>query len=139
MSEAKQSGALGHETKDAQVGAIAKFALGLAMLSAVVLALMWLMMNFLEKQYARATPPPSPLAAQRPVPPGPLLQVKPEKDIRQLRAAEDSLLQSYGWVLREANLVRIPIARALELTAQRGLPFKINDRGSKIENGGSRP
>jgi hypothetical protein len=130
---------LGHETSDANVGAITKFGIGLAVLSVLVLALMLVMLNFLEKQKERAAPALSPLASQRVLPSGPRLQVKPEKDLEHLRAAEDSVLATYGWVMRDANIVRIPIDRALALTAQRGLPTRSENRGSRIEDGGLRP
>jgi hypothetical protein len=65
--------------------------------------------------------------------------VQPEKDIEHLRAVEDSVLASYGWVMREASVIRIPIDHAIELTAQRGLPARSENRGAKIEDGGSQP
>ena len=37
------------------------------------------------------------------------------------RASEHTLLRSYGWVNRDARLVRIPIDRAIELYVQRNL------------------
>lgn len=39
-----------------------------------------------------------------------------------LRAAETELLNTYGWIDQEAGVVRIPIDRAMELIAERGLP-----------------
>jgi hypothetical protein len=41
-----------------------------------------------------------------------------------MQAAEDSLLKSYGWIDRERGIVRIPIDRAIEILAQRGLPVR---------------
>jgi hypothetical protein len=57
-----------------------------------------------------------------PSPPGPHLQVDPAADLTALRGAEDAQLSSYGWVDRAAGAIRIPINRALALTAERGLP-----------------
>src|SRR5262245_35821991 len=129
MIEPKHTEPIGHETSDANVGAVAKFGIGLAILSILVLVLMLVMLNSFEKQKARAAPALSPLASQRLLPPGPRLQVKPERDIEHLRAREDSVLTSYGWVMREAKVIRIPIDRAIELTAQRGLSARHEDRG----------
>ncbi|MGH7495771.1 MAG: hypothetical protein ACREOO_25725 [bacterium] len=139
MIDTKHTEPLGHETSDANVGAITKFGIGLAVLSVLVLVLMLGILKSFEKQKARATPALSPLVSQRLQPPGPRLQVQPERDIEHLRAMEDSVLTSYGWVMREANVIRIPIDRAIELTAQRGLPARGKNRGSKVEDGGSRP
>jgi hypothetical protein len=57
-----------------------------------------------------------------PVPPAPRLQVDPPADLAALRAAEGAALSRYGWEDRAAGVVRIPIDRALALTAERGLP-----------------
>jgi hypothetical protein len=56
--------------------------------------------------------------------PEPRLQVAPEVDLAALRAREEAELNSYGWIDRKAGIVRIPIARAVELIAQRGLPVQ---------------
>src|SRR2546426_11208283 len=69
-------------------------------------------------------PPPSPIAearAPRP-PPEPRLQSSPVRDMEELRAREDSVLTSYGWVDRQAGIGRIPIDRAVELVLEKGLP-----------------
>jgi hypothetical protein len=44
--------------------------------------------------------------------------------MRRLRAADEAILNSYGWVDEEAGVVRIPIDRAMELTLERGLPTR---------------
>src|SRR5271154_4604910 len=44
------------------------------------------------------------------------------QDLANLHAREDLLLDHYSWVDQSQGKVRIPIDRAMELTAQRGLP-----------------
>ena len=44
--------------------------------------------------------------------------------LERLRAADDATLTSYGWVDRKSGIVRIPIDRAIDLLAARGLPSK---------------
>jgi hypothetical protein len=44
------------------------------------------------------------------------------QDVADLHAREDLLLQNYTWVDESKGTVRIPIERAMELMAQRGLP-----------------
>lgn len=138
----------GHEATDANVSAVTKFGIGLAIISAVVLVLMVWLQSFFGGQTKRSTPPPSPFMAERQLPPGPRLQVEPAKDLDEVRAAEDSVLNSYGWVVRHAGVVRIPIDRAIELVVQRGLPVRsageMEDEKSgaqlaKIDNGGGQP
>jgi hypothetical protein len=67
---------------------------------------------------ARREPVP-PAAAQPPVP---RLQIDPRDDLAMLRADEHARLSTYGWIDQTHGIVRVPIERAIELTAQRGLP-----------------
>jgi hypothetical protein len=62
------------------------------------------------------------VSSDTPLPPRPRLQVDPGRDLAKLRADNEALLSSYGWTDRKAGVIRIPIARAMELTAQRGIP-----------------
>jgi hypothetical protein len=55
-------------------------------------------------------------------PPAPRLQIDPRADLAALRASENERLSAYGWIDRSAASVHIPIARAIQLTAERGLP-----------------
>ena len=41
-----------------------------------------------------------------------------------MRAAEQQVLTTYGWVDRNAGVVRIPIDEAMKLAIQRGLPAR---------------
>jgi hypothetical protein len=138
----------GYEERDANVASLGKYGIGLAIISAVVLALMLWLQNFFTAQTKRAMPAVSPLATQRQAPAAPRLQVRPEKDLHDIRVAEDSVLHSYGWIVRDSGIVRLPIERAMELTAQRGLPVRAEgaERGAKgegrkvkAENGGLQP
>ena len=131
----------GHETSDADVKKVTKFGLNLVVICGLAMVLMWVMLNYFASLKTKAAPPLSPFAGMRELPPGPRLQVEPVRDLVQVRALEDSLLTSYGWIVREAGIVRIPIDRALELVAQRGLPTKSQSAGGKAqsEKGGLQP
>ena len=67
-----------------------------------------------------AQPPPSALPRRHPEPPPPRLQSAPAADLAVYRAREQAILESYAWVDRDAGIARIPIARAIELLAERG-------------------
>jgi hypothetical protein len=55
--------------------------------------------------------------------PTPRVQVDDgNQDVADLHAREDLLLQNYSWADPAHTKVRIPIERAIELIAQRGLP-----------------
>lgn len=52
--------------------------------------------------------------------PEPRLQSDPAGDLRDFRAQQAKELEGYAWADRERGLVRIPVARAMELVAGRG-------------------
>jgi hypothetical protein len=62
------------------------------------------------------------VSAAPPLPPTPRLQVNPKADLDHLRAAERQQLQTYGWIDRDHQVVRIPIEQAMQLLVSRGLP-----------------
>ena len=61
---------------------------------------------------------------RRPLPPPPRLQTYPFTDITALRTEEHKLLEEYAWVDKNAGVVRIPIERAIDVLAARGLPHR---------------
>ena len=80
-------------------------------------------------QRVEREPPKYPLAVgESPrVPPEPRLQRFPREDIMKLRIGEEAALHQYGWVDRNAGIVRIPIDEAMKLTLERGLPARPQD------------
>jgi hypothetical protein len=56
------------------------------------------------------------------LPPEPRLQRSPSSDWREYSKAQQAELNRYAWVDRQKGVVAIPIDRAIELVAQRGLP-----------------
>ena len=58
------------------------------------------------------------------LPPEPRLQVSAPKDLKQYKAAQEEILNSYGWVDQKAGIVRIPIDRAMDILVQKGLPVR---------------
>jgi hypothetical protein len=120
------AGSRGHEERDVTFRPIVWG--GAGMLIAVVLIFVlvrWTFVSYLAHD-AEQSPPANPLAGSygRQLPPEPRLQTHPIRDLRDLRAAEDATLTSYGWIDRQAGVVRIPIARAMELLVKRGLPVQ---------------
>ena len=65
-----------------------------------------------------------PLSAAQPhrLPPAPRLQQFPENERFVFQSEEQRLLNWYAWENKEAGTVRIPIAEAMRLTVERGLP-----------------
>jgi len=114
------------EEKDVDVKAVGKFGIGLALLCVVCLALVLGFFKFLENETggskARVSEGIGVDASK--LPPEPRLEVTPVLDLQAMRAAEDKALESYGWVDQAHGVVRIPIDRAIDLLAQRGLPAR---------------
>jgi len=56
------------------------------------------------------------------IPPEPRIEVAPYEQLQQLRTREDHILSSYAWVDQKAGTVRVPIDRAIDMLAAKGLP-----------------
>lgn len=60
----------------------------------------------------------------------PHLQLNPAEDLKKFRASEEAELNGYAWIDRTAGVVRIPVARAMELVLERGLPTRSDTNGA---------
>jgi hypothetical protein len=121
---------VGHEERDIRLRPIIWAGVTLIVLAIVVqVGLWWLFDYFIERRTHLEGPPvpTAPLVWPRQLPTGPRLQTDPHRDLQELLSAENAILQSYGWVDQGAGIVRIPISRAMELLAERGLPARQGD------------
>lgn len=121
MSSAPQPPVLGHEHEDVTTRPIVLAGVGLTIFLIIVVGLMLGLYDFFAAREARLSPPANPLAAAEGprLPPEPRLQVHPVRDLRELREAESNILDHYAWVDKSAGVVRIPIARAIDVMAAR--------------------
>jgi hypothetical protein len=110
--------------REIDLRALGTFAAALVVTVAFVFVLIQVVLSGFRARATRHDPPPSPLAEAnaRHLPPEPRLQPDPVRDMVTLRAVEDAALTTYGWVDRGAGVGRIPIARAMDLVLERGLP-----------------
>ena len=108
------------------IGAILAFGAGLIVVCVAAALIVFVMFSYFEAREALSVPVEYPLAVGQGnrVPPEPRLQNNPREDLRELRAKEDELLGSWGWVDKNAGVVRIPIDDAMKLTIERGLPAR---------------
>ena len=97
---------------------------GLVAVTLVVMGLMWGVAILFKGSLARKDPAPPALAEAREarVPPRPNLQPNPSADLAAFRTAEEAELATWAWVDREKTVARVPVERALEIVAARGLP-----------------
>ncbi len=110
----------GYEPSDANIRSVVLFGVGLFAAIVLVLFGMNRLFHYLVAR-DRAGTVSSPFALMREIPPLPRLQVFEAADQKKFRESEESVLRSYGWVDRDAGVVRIPIDRAIELLAERRL------------------
>lgn len=111
-----------YEVRDAKAWSIVKFGIGLAVVAAIIhLTLAWLFGVF-EKRDVNRGVPVSQVSEPQQGPPAPKLQVNPYGDLESLRQHEQQALTTYGWADKSAGHVHIPIDRAMDLIAQRGIP-----------------
>ena len=72
--------------------------------------------------------------------PTPRLQLDDgNQEIADLHAKEDLLLENYSWADKSQGKVRIPIERAMELIAQRGLPVAAATPEASLMAGEEKP
>jgi len=124
------------EREDLGAKPILIFLLTLTIVCVLVALVLKGMYSYLDAYENRRQPEQNPLVQQttadtRTVEPGdlakfpqPRLETNETMEINAFRLHEEQTLNSYGWVDQQAGVVRIPIDRAMELVAQRGLPTR---------------
>jgi len=110
-----------HESRDVDAWAIGRFGIALVLLCIVALGLLFGFFQYLKSMTGGA---PAPTAMAPPTPPAPALEVTPVIDLKAFHAANDQLLNTYCWVDQQKGIVRLPIDRAIDLLAQKGLPSR---------------
>jgi hypothetical protein len=115
-----------HEESDVNIRAIFGFGAALVVVAAVIHLLIFVLFGFFNTREGLSGPTEYPLAVAKEnrLPPEPRLQTNPREDLSELRAKEDQILGTYGWVDKNAGVVRIPIEVAMKLTLERGLPAR---------------
>lgn len=122
------------ERQDLSPKAVYAFLVGLAVAGVLVSLFLWGMYEVLDAREKRHQPVQNPLVQQTKADtrqvlptevekfPQPRLEQNERLEINDFRRKEEQTLNSYGWVDEKAGVVRIPIDRAMQLIAQRGLP-----------------
>ena len=121
----------GHDTHDGRgrvydtelhLRSIIGFSVGVITVTLIAAAVMWWMSTVFKRQEEARdrAPPPLPEARFDPIPPGPLLQPAPLRDMDELRARDEQVLTTYGWVDAPNGVARIPVERAISILAEKG-------------------
>jgi hypothetical protein len=122
-----------YERKDLSPHAVLLFLVGLAVVSVVIYFILWGFYGYLNAFREQKRRLPTPLETvhdnmnteqviQRF--PEPRLQPNPAADLNKFRAQEEQILNTYGWVDQQAGVAHIPIERAMDIIAARGLPVR---------------
>jgi hypothetical protein len=110
--------------RDIPVGKIMLFGFYTAIFTVVTFVAMKLVFRKLEADANRADRAVASFVSTRTLPPQPLLQVDEPRTWQQELAAQRAMVSGYAWVDPQAGVVRIPVERAIELIAERGLPAR---------------
>jgi hypothetical protein len=113
-----------YESSDVRLRPLVVSAVVLAVAVVIVVALMAGMFEFFAREGGETDAPPPTAVAVRQVPSEPRLQPDASKELALAYAYEESLLTSTAWVDRDSSLVRIPVERAMDVLAKRGLPAR---------------
>jgi hypothetical protein len=124
----------GFERQDLSAQGVLAFLISLVVGGVVVYFVIWGLYHFLDSRQRSHPTQQSPLVKQMETDtrivspdeikkfPQPRLETNERVEIKDFRLKEEQTLNSYGWIDEKAGVVRIPIERAMQLLAQRGLP-----------------
>lgn len=128
------------ERRDIGVSTVAWFLVGLAVAGVIITFVVSGFYHYLEAHSELEQAPVSPLVTSAPKDtrhlstnykdylqqnfPSPQLEIDERTQLDQIRLKEEETLATYGWIDQKSGAVRIPIERAMELIAQRGLPTR---------------
>ena len=133
-----------YERRDIGVSGVVYFLIGLAVILLLVVFIVAGLYKYLNNRFEAQQPAVSPLVTNatqdtRHIPsaygndyekylkegfPAPQLEVNERTELNDIRLHEEETLSTYDYVDKNAATVRIPIDRAMELIAQRGLPTR---------------
>lgn len=125
------------ERRDIGVAGVLYFLLGLAVAGLMVHFIVTGLYSYLDKRSELQQTPVNPLVTNAPKDtrhilkdypqgafPNPRLEEDERGQLNGILLKEEETLNTYDWVDQKAGTVRIPIERAMDLIAQRGLPVR---------------
>lgn len=114
--------------RDIPTGAILRFVGYVAIFTVASFFLLRALYVKFDQRAARADEAVSAFARQqRVLPPAPRLQVDEPTTWAQEYARQKASVSEYGWIDARAGIVRIPVERAMDILAERGLPARATE------------
>jgi hypothetical protein len=155
----KSNGHGDYERKDIGVSAVVYFLIGLAAALIIAVFIVDGVYHFLEKRFEAEQPSVSPLVTNaqqdtRRIPPqygadyekylkqgfpAPQLETNERTELNEIRLREENVLSTYDYVDKNAGTVRIPIDRAMDILATRGLPVRSQSGDAPTPSAKSQP
>ncbi|HEY3973950.1 MAG TPA: hypothetical protein VGM18_13170 [Candidatus Sulfotelmatobacter sp.] len=136
-NHANSSGPGNYEHSDIGAAGVLYFLLGLVIAGVLVYFIVDGVYSYLDKHSEAQQAPVNPLVTNAPadtrlIPkdypkeafPNPRLEDDERGQLNGIRLKEEQTLSTYDYIDKNAGTVRIPIDRAMELIAQRGLPTR---------------
>jgi hypothetical protein len=105
-----------HEANEVGVRGLVYFAIGLAGVTALVLVVLAVVIRGFPREEKLRFP------GDTGEYPAPRIQADPASELAKMKAEDLGQLNSYGWVDRKAGVAHVPIERAIEILAGKGLP-----------------
>ena len=144
LNHGQQQGNGGYERQDLGAKGVLYFLLGLLVAGILVYFVVSGLFAFLQKQSDSQQTVVNPLVTNAPADtrklpaeysgnyeeylkknfPAPQLEINERNQLNDIRLKEEQTLSTYDYVDHKAGAVRIPIDRAMDLMAQRGLPVR---------------
>src|SRR5581483_2346957 len=127
---------IGFEREDLSARGVFAFLIALGLIAVLIHFALRGMSGYLDAREKHSLPPPHPLMQKPPADarvitpddiqrfPQPRLETDERTEINGFRTREEQILNSYGWVDENAGVMHIPIDRAMQLLAERGLPTR---------------
>ncbi len=116
-------GTTSHEANRLQLRGLVYFAVALVGVTALVqLALAFVMQGFSREEKTLESMALPRFAGDTGEYPSPRIEADPATELGRMKAEDLGQLNGYGWVDRKAGVAHIPVDRAIEILAQKGLP-----------------
>jgi hypothetical protein len=120
-----------HEVNSLKVRGLFWFAAALVVLTGMALGVMAVVMwGFAPVERELESLAPTRFAGDTGEYPAPRVQADPAVELKEMKAEDLGRLNQYGWIDRKSGVAHIPVDRAMDILAKKGLPTP-EERGVK--------
>lgn len=121
MSE--QQTTVRYEERDINVRDVTMIAVAVLVCTIGIVCVLYLLFSYMRNLKAQESPPTSPVERRvYQYPPEPRIQESPAFDYESMRYEAEWELHHYQWIDKQKGIVAIPIDKAIDIVAKRGIP-----------------